>query len=405
MKWRTGLFALMFWAALFGLAEGASHLWIKHRGNALDITRRVLEMDAELGWRQRPHLSLTFLGLPLETNEEGWRAPPLSELRGRGELTIVLGPSSAFGWGVRKDETYADLLAEKAGQPVLNTGEIGFSSDQGRRLFAREIFAQLRPKVAVIGYGINDLDRYRFYFQSGLPDREELDKARPAGVLRMVNGVMRFDLTAVLFKLANGVRGKISSRPAELPVCADCSIPSVRVPLGHFRANLEAMTDRARALGAAPILLTTVYRPPGAEKAGDRAAARLKFSQGERHWREGQKAEAESALRAAVALAPYSDAFFLLARMKAEEGNAAEAKELLDQAMATELHRLVAEIPAYNKVVRAVARERGAMVGELDEWLGKERDALFVDPVHFSAAGNARIADGLAALIRGAGKK
>jgi hypothetical protein len=64
-----------------------------------------------------------------ETSDDASGTPQVVEV-------LVLGPSSAFGWGVEYHETYAVVVARTAGQGLLNASQVG--------------------------YGINDIDRFRF---------------------------------------------------------------------------------------------------------------------------------------------------------------------------------------------------------------------------------------------------
>lgn len=57
---------------------------------------------------------------------------------------------------------------------VINASIIGFSSDQGKRL-ALSLIPLIRSSLVVFAYGINDIDRHRFYFQSNMSDDFEFD--------------------------------------------------------------------------------------------------------------------------------------------------------------------------------------------------------------------------------------
>jgi lysophospholipase L1-like esterase len=75
--------------------------------------------------------------------------------------------------GIENEYTYPTLL--KNNYPikyeVINAGIIGYSSDQGLRLLKKTIL-ELKPDIITIAYSVNDVDKYRFYNDNGMPDKE-----------------------------------------------------------------------------------------------------------------------------------------------------------------------------------------------------------------------------------------
>jgi lysophospholipase L1-like esterase len=254
--WSGPLISACTLLALTGLCELGANAWIARRGDPLDHALRVIRADAALGWRQRSNLELVFYGARLRTNESGYRAAPLQAFARRGGLKVlVLGPSSAFGWGVREEETYAarleSMLAEASrarGAAVFNAGQIGYSSWQGLALYRGEL-RPMRPDVVVIAYGVNDADTRRFFFDSPDPDRIELAKRRDGWTVGAQNALGRLACFRWAVRRMRGAAGGASESH-------DAS-RSWRVAPGELRENVGEMIRIAREDGGRAILLTT----------------------------------------------------------------------------------------------------------------------------------------------------
>lgn len=359
--------ALAVLAALAGLTllEWTARKWIVRAGDALDRSLPLLRADAALGWRQRENLNTNFLGLSLRTDVRGSRnpVPPASG----SPLVIMMGPSSAFGWGVPEEATYSRRLEAalrerfpREAPSVYNAGQIGFSSWQGLRLYKDELRA-LNARVVVAAYGANDVDRHRFFFGSPLPDSIALPPRLPRAVLRLQNAVGRLRAPALARRRLSGALGRWSCRSAA------AGMPPLRVPPEEFAVNMDGLVLAARAGGARPVLLTTPFRlpdsPPGTIDPGGCGAAYAKAS--------------------------------ALARA----GRCIEAERALKEARAGEPIRLAADLRAYNEAVRGLARRRSVLLVDAERLLPGARARLFVDPIHPSIEGHAIIADALADII------
>lgn len=246
---------LVWYAAFFSVGELGARAWVAHYGDAIDRTKRVLEMDAALGWKQRPNLHTTFLGKTLTTDGNGWRVQPAAT--SSIKTVVILGPSSSFGWGVDDADTYPAQLQSMLGSDykVWNLGEIGYSTDQGRRLLESGAVAALHPDIIVFAYGVNDLDLHRFYFQSSAPDLIELSKKRNTLSIAVGNVLARSDLLNLASRRAARVLSFILQvRPQSQNL--------VRVPSDAFAKNYEAMILLAKQEGAFPVVLSTIVHEP-----------------------------------------------------------------------------------------------------------------------------------------------
>lgn len=227
----------------------------------LERAQPLLRPDARLGWRQREDWTGEFYGERVRLDPRGLRLPA-------GEGPLVLGPSSAFGWGVAEDKTYAALLGGR------NAGEIGYSSAQGLRLF-KEDLAALKPKFVVLAYGVNDVDRFRF-MEYGTGD-----------VLRR---------SALWRRVERGARAARFHLSCELPQTA------LRVPPAAFSTNLGELAAEARRRGAAPVFLTSAFKYR--ESEADARRCDEKYAEAGRLAKDGRCAEARAAFLAARALEP-----------------------------------------------------------------------------------------------------
>lgn len=358
------VYVFVLCAFLLLAGEGGARIWRDNQGDPLDRVLPLLAADAALGWRQRSHLDASFYGTRVRTNAQGFRAPEITEFQAADFPVLVLGPSSAFGWGVEAAETYSAFLAEslqaqtRQRVAVFNAGQIGFSSWQGRAL-ARAEFAQARPRLVLLAYGVNDLDHFRFFFPSGRSDAEELGDARASGPLQIANALGR----SAALVLARRATVSTLARFA----CAPEEPPRLRVPPAEFAANITELARSFRERGAVVALMTTpfaldmVATPAGA--AGE------------------------------------SDEYYRQSAAAAKRGDCAASRELFAKARALEPGRVRAAVADLNRRVRALGESLELPVIDAESLL-RENKGYFVDPVHPSATGHRLIAAEIARLAR-----
>ena len=99
---------------------------------------------------------------PVSTNADGLRPPEHPRARRPGTRRLMaMGCSTTFGWGVADDQTYParlQALAQAAGHSgveVINAGQPGYTSFQGRWLWGRTL-AAYRPDVVLLGFVVQD---------------------------------------------------------------------------------------------------------------------------------------------------------------------------------------------------------------------------------------------------------
>ncbi len=122
------------------LAEGLLRRWDpgyfeRRRDNAVD---RLHEYSEAYGWAPRPGARAEERGALTEINAAGYRGPLVAARPGPRRRVVLLGDSTAFGYGVRDEETYARLLEGLAAVEVVNLGVEGFGPDQSLLRLERE---------------------------------------------------------------------------------------------------------------------------------------------------------------------------------------------------------------------------------------------------------------------------
>lgn len=299
---------------------------------------------------------------------------------------LVLGPSSAFGWGIALEEAYAARLG------AVNAGQIGFSSFQGLKLIDEPWVKELNPEVILLAYGVNDLDRHRFFFQSAQPDSTALAGEQNPGKVKLYRLLARSSLLAVLYRVANNVRaamayGNLGDIPAQ-------PVPTLRVPPEDFERTYRALISKAKALGARVVVLGTPVHMPSPDGKAASEAERL-HADGLALYRAKKLHEALEVFQKALAVNPYrNEVYYYLAAISSALARPKEAKSYLAKARQTEPYRVHRDVLAYNEVLKRIAAEESVTFVDLNRiFEGKDKAPLFVDPVHPSAEGHRMIAE------------
>lgn len=119
----------------------------------------IFRRDANLGWRLRPGVSDSWLGVDVKINALGMRGPlPDSSV---DRTVLFLGDSVTFGAFLERDAhtipsmTQAAFAARSMGVQCLNGGVGGWSPWQEER-WLLEVSEMLRPDLVVINLVLND---------------------------------------------------------------------------------------------------------------------------------------------------------------------------------------------------------------------------------------------------------
>lgn len=338
-KWTIFIVCQIIVCFLF--LETFSYFFLKYSSNPLYRARRILRFSSELGWMQKPNLDTTFEGQPVYTDENGYRR---NANLNTNPVMLTLGPSSAFGWGVSAEETYTSLVGKRVGSP-LNASGIGHTLYQGSIIW-RSLYT-MNPKIVLIAYGVNDLDKFRFFDTASSADREYFSESLKPGFFDSID----LNITNVLSLALNLAKQQSS--------CDKLKQTSVRVPWNEFQEMLRKLLREMRMRHVTPVLINTAYylKSPRPEFKIETI--------------ENEYAKASSFAR---------------------EGKCKEAFESLKIARSWEPENILYQVQIFNQELAKLAAEENVPLIDAFSLLKEEPLKMFYDPVHPSAEGHKKIA-------------
>lgn len=348
----------VFW---FGIFEISARFWIRNFGDPLDRARLVMQPSERYLWRMRPDYSGTFENAKLVTDENGFRVSYQPRAEGtavsgdsaRNFDWLVLGPSSAFGWGVDLDDTYSSIAAKGAGKTLLNASQVGYGISQGLRIYEdHRARWKFNPKTVFIAYGVNDVDRFRFFGPMGVSDREVFAREESLEQLRLEKWIYRFAFSGLLMRAMQEGAVKFG--------CPGKSKFEIRESEDGFFDSLSILIEQVVADGHRPVVIDSPFRYPFVT---DPNRAELATKQ------------------------------FAAAHAAANSGNCEEAKRQFQMARENEPHRVALAISRINTRLKEFVAIKSVSLVEASKMVGAADD--FVDPVHFSVKGNKQIAEGV----------
>ncbi len=114
-----------------------------------------------LGYAGVPNLETWFI-LPdfkhrIVNNSRGFRDKERSYEKGDRKRIVVLGDSTAWGWGVEAEERFSDILERRLkGWEVINLAQAGYSTDQELLVLETEGLTY-RPDIVILLFDRNDV--------------------------------------------------------------------------------------------------------------------------------------------------------------------------------------------------------------------------------------------------------
>lgn len=167
----------------------------------------VSEPDKERGFRLAPNKNV-FYGSPkgfvidLQTDENGLY---VGEAEKKGSI-ITVGDSFTFGFGVRKEDAWPNVLEKQLGVEVTNFGVYGYNLPQYNRLM--EMFKQFSGRIILYGIYTNDMfvdekddDLENYYennkwvlYQSPNPTLLQLAKAKTSRKSSLIKGTFTYKI-------------------------------------------------------------------------------------------------------------------------------------------------------------------------------------------------------------------
>ncbi len=250
---------------------------------------RALEQylpDSSLGWVPRPdQRTVTRVGgLPVLVSPDGFRGGPLERPKSPGTIRVfALGASTTFGWGVREEDTYHQVLARMLNDTarargaaeryeIVNAGVIGFNLRQALR-YMRRIGTRWQPDGFIVAYTFNDAWN-RFGSAGAPPLGRVLAGVRAKNLLRrsalydwLVDLLARRRYGA---SLAGGLGAAARSQTGDGP--------ATEVDLADFHATLDSTIALAGETHAALAFLLPAARGQGPAWPRQAAMARAAAS-------------------------------------------------------------------------------------------------------------------------------
>lgn len=330
------------------VVETTCYFFLQNSSNPLYRARRILQYDSYLGWMQKPNLDSTFEHQSVITDLNGHRINS-ADTQNLPEL-ITLGPSSAFGWGIKNDETYTSLSAKKMNLSVTNASGIGHSIAQGSRMWEK-LKTTISPKYALIAYGVNDLDKFRFFDSDSINDQDFFKDAPRA--LKIDKLKLPSDFVVVLSLVIRQLSHTLK--------CDQLVKSPQRVEWNSYKDLLLSMLNEMKAKKITPILINTPFYLSHADP---------EFNE-------------EKILKA------YAEVSSLAIQNKCKE-----AHEKLKIAKALEPFSINQKVIEFNSKLKEFAQKNQIIIVDAHDLLGTQNAKdNFYDPVHPSVKGHKIIAD------------
>ncbi|HYD06949.1 MAG TPA: SGNH/GDSL hydrolase family protein [Reyranella sp.] len=124
---------------------------------------KVRDFNPAQGHKHGANRNASLMSVPVRTNEQGFRGPPLAPTPAPGVARIAfVGDSTTMGWGVAEQETFAHQVIARLqaqGRKVdgFNEGVGNWNTTQELTHF-REVGARMKPDIVVLTYFINDAE-------------------------------------------------------------------------------------------------------------------------------------------------------------------------------------------------------------------------------------------------------
>lgn len=405
-KYKGPFIAAVFFLFILLFFEGLGYLLTRHK-TPMEHILAVLEQDFDLFWKQRVHLSTSFSGKLIKTNQFGFRSGPVTG-KGQDVFRIVcLGASPTFGWGVGQEQTYAHRLQDllQSGQTkaqrveVMNAGSIGYSSFQGLKLLKKSILS-LKPDLITVSYVINDVDKHRFFRSNGKSDME-LEPISP--LLIAVDNIMsRSHFVALLKRLmvqssstAMQYFGKTGQR---------YYMTNRRVSDQSYAKNLLDFVRIAHQEGIQIVFIKMPVNLPSVDPVSEKNR-----SQSDQFIQHALKAagkedyqKAIQMLNQALAYHPHSsETYYYLGQYHEVLRQSDRSHAFYKKSVEMELHECASLSRVYNDIMQKVADDRKIVVVDIVEEFKKfnqmnNAQYLFLDPdgdtIHPNAVGHNLIA-------------
>jgi GDSL-like lipase/acylhydrolase family protein len=157
-----------FFVAEMGLRFASSH-WLHVFDVEMWRYARLVKLESKTPGvieEHRPNVNALLMGVPVRTDEHGFRLPdPATETKRRpgDRVVAAVGDSVTFGWGAGEGETFPalleNLLRQRCSRPaVVHNAGIGNCNTSMELARYEKQVRQLHPAWVILGYSYNDAE-------------------------------------------------------------------------------------------------------------------------------------------------------------------------------------------------------------------------------------------------------
>ncbi len=386
-------------AALIGVAltlagllvlEGVSRALLTAQADLAPEQPDWYRYTPDLGWERRPHFKGLVAGevhrheparYLREFDAQGFFAVDTAQIGPTTRKRILaIGDSNTFGWGVPTRNAYPEVLDElRADADVINLGVSGYSSLQGYASLIKH-FDRVRPDVVIASFSFND--RRVVPSDAAADSHEKFEREAQMHRLDFREKIYLYrGLQRLLVKL------HLVNSSGDGSMTVDARTAPTRVSPEQYRANLERIARFCRERHVPLIFVAFQDNPAHSEH----------LQAGIAHLNNQRYEQAETELRIAMNLDNwFSDlARKYLAIVLEHRGATAEAQSTSSLTLPawklTHGGRPLRLDSEYNELMRAVAREYGAVVVEAGQVLAQDA-SLYLDLCHPDERGHRIVA-------------
>jgi len=377
---------------LFGLLtlEGFSRVLLTAEADLTSTHPDWYQYTPELGWERRPHFKGLVAGelhrhdparYLREFDAQGFFAVDTEQIGATPHKRILaIGDSNTFGWGVPTRSAYPEVLDDlRTDADVINLGVSGYTSLQGYASLVKH-FDLVRPDVVIASFSFND--RRVVPSDAAADSHEKFEREAQLHRLDFREKIYLYrGLQRLLVKL------HLVNSSGDGSMTVDARTAPTRVSPEQYRANLERIARFCRERHVPLIFVAFQDNPAHSEH----------LQAGIAHLNNQRYEQAETELRIAMNLDNwFSDlARKYLAIVLEHRGATAEAQSTSSLTLPawklTHGGRPLRLDSEYNEIMRAVAREYGAVVVEAGQVLAQDA-SLYLDLCHPDERGHRIVA-------------
>ena len=251
---------ILFGFLLLGLLEIILRIAIPAtRLNLLESVLTICEEDNDFIWKQRENINTIFQGKEVSTNNLGLRNNSIPKEKSSGTFRIIcLGASSTFGWGVERTEAYPAVLEtmlNKTLSPkkieVINAGQIGYTTYQGKKFF-KDRLVDYKPDAVTIEYLLNDVDQCRFFRNDGRRDSQT--PRLPAAALELRKWMTQSRIYLCLQRIIGNFKQKNTAYAAAI-LKNRFTLSTIRVTQKEYEKNISEIIEFCISRGISVVLI------------------------------------------------------------------------------------------------------------------------------------------------------